>query len=245
MKKFLTLILTIVLLATSLTMTSCAPSKKSAVIPVDYMVTYTYINAYGEEMVYTTGANLKDYEDDYYFFSDGKTEIVEKAPHGSGLSSFWKRDVSENKNTKFEAVDTATFKLPDFYGVKLFNFGTYTGDENLVSSAGVDWKKAGELEEIEFDKELGSYENGLLAGREVTFYSFAKTNGKYGNATVALDNKYAFVMYFSFESLPELKDKQTAVDKERYKPYQGPISLLVCTSCLLDEEAPIIADMLP
>ena len=43
MKKFLTLILTIVLLATSLTMTSCAPSKKSAVIPVDYMVTYTYM----------------------------------------------------------------------------------------------------------------------------------------------------------------------------------------------------------
>lgn len=249
MKRIISLFLALATLAcTPLLFASCGPNQKSATIPVDYMVTYTLVNAYGEELQITVGENQRDYEDDYYYFSNGEIEVIEKKPHGNGISSYWIKDLSTGSNAQFELADHDTFvrEYLALYNLRLFHIGTYTGaGDSMYSSGGVDWKTAGELTEIEFGEKLDSLDGGLLAGREVTFYSFNKTNAKNGPATIALDNKYAFVMYYCLETAPEPLDKAAALENDRYDAAKTPISMLLCTSCLLDDEAPIIQDMLP
>ena len=250
-KKTVSLLLALLTLAcTPLLFASCGPNQKSATIPVDYLVTYEFVNGYGEEMTITIGENQRDYEDDYYYYSDGTVEIIEKRPHGNGISSYWEKDLTAGGSAQFAPIeDVASWNKPALFGIKLINFGTYRGGDDIGSfgTGGADWRSAGELEEITFDQELDSLEGSTLAGRNVTFYSFtsAYDYGEYGPAKIALDNKYAFVMYFCFDSAPELKDKNAALEKDRYKAYQGPFSRMLCTSCKLDDEAPIIQDMLP
>ena len=243
MKRIISLFLVLTTLAfPPLLLASCGPNQKSATIPVDYMVTYTLVNAYGEEMQITIGENQRDYEDDYYYFSNGEVEVIEKRPHGNGIYSYWVKNLSAGSNAKFEAVEHDTFVTGadiDLYGIQLRNIGTYTGaGDTLFSVTSVDWKTAGELTEIEAVEELNT-------DRDVTFYSFTKTNGKNGPATIALDNKYAIVLYYCLDSAPEFLDKAAALESGRYDAAKNPISELICTSCLLDDEAPIIADMLP
>ena len=251
MKKTVSLLLALLTLAcTPLLFASCGPNQKSATIPMDYLVTYEFVNGYGEEMTITIGENQRDYEDDYYYYSDGTVEIIEKRPHGNGISSYWEKDLTAGGSAQFAPIeDVASWNKPSLYGLKLFNLGTYAGGDTVISTGGVDWKNiSGELTEIEFGQELESLEGSTLAGREVTFYSFNSTHsiyGKYGPATIALDNKYAFVLYYCLETAPELKDKNAALERDQYHAYQGPFSMMLCTSCKLDDEAPIIQDMLP
>ncbi len=251
MKKTVSLLLALLTLAcTPLLFASCGPNQKSATIPMDYLVTYEFVNGYGETMTLTIGENQRDYEDDYYYYSDGTVEIIEKRPHGNGISSYWKKDLTAGGSAQFVLVENGTFNSskPSLYGLKLFNLGTYAGGDTVTSTGGVDWKSAGELTEITFDQKLDSLEGSTLAGREVTFYSFnaaSASRNEYGPATIALDNKYAFVLYYCLETAPELKDKNAALERDQYHAYQGPFSRMLCTSCQLDDEAPIIQDMLP
>lgn len=249
MKKALSLLLAFIMLASlTLSLASCAgaPHKKSSSYPVDYMATYLFTNAYGESFKYTVGGNNRDYEDDYFFYSDGKIELIEKIAHPSGLATYWSRDISVDKNAPFTQLKEGDKSpLNGLEGLKFPNLISYTGSDNPLNSKSVDWKRAGELSEIEFTDELESLENGLIAGREATFYNFQSNSDKNGPAVVALDNKYAIVLYFAFITPPAIKDKESAVENKRYEPYHGPYSTVLCTSCLFEDDAPIIKDMLP
>ena len=245
MKKVLCSALSFVLLAAMLlSLSACnrPPHKKSFVSITDYKVSYTFVNAYGEEVQYTVGLNRRDYEDDYYFYSDGTYEVIEKAPHGGGFSTFWQRNVQEDKNAPFVEIerDGAT-ELDGLKGLMLHHLGVYIGSDNPITSGGMDWKRVA-LTEIDFTDELQGLENGALCGRDVTFYSLET---KSGPAIVALDNEYAFVMYFILLNSREPLNKEAAVEKNQYSIYKGPFTTLICTSCVVDDAAPIIKDMLP
>ena len=247
MKKILALVLALVMLVTPFALTSCGPHKKSMVRPSHYMVTYTFVNGYGEEFTITIGENNEDYEDDYFYFSDGEIEVIEKAPHGGGFSTYWVKDNRMGSSAQFVQYDNDSFRdvSPALYGIRLQHFGAYTGQDNVFSNGGVDWRTAGTLEEIEYTEELEGYEQGLLGGREVSFYSFDSAYNKRGNAKIALDNEYALVMFFCLTTPPELLNKENHLENDRYKAYNGPISMLLCTNCLLDDAAPIIMNMIP
>ena len=248
MKKALSLLLVFIMLASlTLSLASCAgaPHKKSYKDPLDYMITYVFTNAYGESFKYTVGANERDYEDDYRFYSDGKIELIECTAHPSGLTTYWSREVSLNNDKPFTKVAENEDPLNGLNGLKFASIASYTGVDNPLGVKSVDWSKAGEISEIEFTDELESLENGLLAGREATFYNFNGSWHKNGPAIIALDNEYAFVMYFSFLTPPAIKNKESAVERNSYKPTEGPYSTIICTSCIVGDEAPIIKDMLP
>lgn len=249
MKKALSLLLAFIMLASlTLSLASCAgaPHKKTSSYPVDYMATYLFTNAYGESFLYTVGGNNRDYEDDYFFYSDGNIELIEKIAHPSGLVTYWSRDISVDKNAPFTQLkEGEKSPLNGLNGLKFSNLISYTGVDDPTNTKSVNWKNAGEISEIEFTDELESLENGLIAGREATFYNYQSSWHKNGPAIVALDNEYAIVLYFAFITPPAIKDKESAVENKRYEPYHGPYSTLLCTSCLFNDDAPIIKDMLP
>lgn len=247
MKKALSLLIAFMMLASlTLSLASCAgaPHKKTSSYPVDYMATYLFTNAYGESFVYTVGGNQRDYEDDYFFYSDGTTELIEKIAHPSGLATYWSRDISVDKNAPFTQVENISNSIDNLRALKFSNISCYTGVDEPTNTKSVNWKNAGEISEIEFTDELESLENGLIAGREATFYNYQSSWHKNGPAIVALDNEYALVLYFAFITPPAIKDKEAAVENNRYKPYHGPYSTVLCTSCLFNDDAPIIQDML-
>jgi hypothetical protein len=249
MKKALSFLLAFIMLASlTLSLASCAgaPHKKTSSYPVDYMATYLFTNAYGESFLYTVGGNNRDYEDDYFFYSDGNIELIEKIAHPSGLVTYWSRDISVDKNAPFTQLkEGEKSPLNGLNGLKFSNLISYTGVDDPTNTKSVNWKNAGEISEIEFTDELESLENGLIAGREATFYNYQSSWHKNGPAIVALDNEYAIVLYFAFITPPAIKDKESAVEKKRYEPYHGPYSTVLCTSCLFNDDAPIIQDMLP
>ena len=247
MKKALSLLLAFIMLASlTLSLASCAgaPHKKSYKDPLNYMITYVFTNVYGESFTYTVGANERDYEDDYRFYSDGKIELIECTAHPSGLTTYWSREVSPNNDQPFTKVGESEAPLNGLNGLKFASIASYTGVDNPTNNKSVDWSKAGEISEIEFTDELESLENGLIAGREASFYNFNCSWHKNGPAIIALDNEYAFILYFSFLTPTQIKDKEAAVENNRYNPTDGPYNTVLCTSCIVGDDAPIIKDML-